>query len=111
MDYLHQSPGDARQIQQVIDQAGHVVDLPHDDGARLAHAGFTQACRREHLRCSADGRQWVAQLVRQHGQKLVLALAFAFEEFLAHLLVMDVGARAHPADDLMGLVPNRQGAS
>jgi hypothetical protein len=40
---VHQAARDARDVQQVVDQAGHVAHLAPDDGAALAHPGLVQA--------------------------------------------------------------------
>ena len=108
---LHQTACDARNIQQVIDQAGHVFDLAGDDVACLSNTLLAQSGHFEHLRGGADGGQRVAQFVRQHRQKLVLAFALPLQGFFGQLLLMDVGTCPHPANDLLGLIANRQRTS
>ena len=64
---------DARDVEQVVDQARHVRRLPLDDlAARRARRRSRRAVARISTRV-ADRGQRVAQLVREHGQELVLA--------------------------------------
>jgi hypothetical protein len=64
---------DARDIEQVLEQARHVADLPLDDLRAPAQLAVLQVARQEHLHAAPDRRERVAQLVRQHRQELVLA--------------------------------------
>ena len=45
----------------------------------------------------ADRRERIAQLVRERGEELVLALVLGLQRFLGELAVVDVGADRHPA--------------
>ena len=85
--------GDARNLQQVIDQANHVVDLPfHQLRDRcLASA----SCSVSSLRICSElriGAQRVSQLVREDGQELVLAAVGVAERRFGPLAVRDVRA-------------------
>ena len=62
----------ARHVEQIVDEADEVVDLPFQhraDGAGIAAAVAGQA---QHAQAVADRGQRIAQLVRQHRQELVL---------------------------------------
>jgi hypothetical protein len=69
----HLAGGDARHVEQVVDQLDQLLELA------LHHRAHARCLRRvgghavEHLQAGADRRQRVAQLVRQCGQELVLA--------------------------------------
>ena len=76
---------DARHVEQIVDEAGEVRDLPLDD---LAHPGDARVVRRhlvEHLRGRDDRRERIAQLVRQHREELVLAPVRFLELLLGRL--------------------------
>ena len=71
---LDLAPGDPRDVQQVVDQAGQVVDLTLDHRAAIPRG---RSPERSHAapapgRC-LDRGQGVAQLVGEHRQELVLA--------------------------------------
>ena len=93
--------GNPRDIEQIVEQAGHVPGLPLDDlpgflaCAVLPTRGVEQPC-------GAQNRgQRVAQLVRQHRQEL-LAPADAFLNLFFDLLALrDVEERDHRADQLV----------
>ena len=65
--------GDPRHVEQVVDQADQVLDLPLDDVAGAAPVRLAQLLQPQQLHGRADRRQRVAQLVGEHGQELVLA--------------------------------------
>nr|GEU28230.1 hypothetical protein [Tanacetum cinerariifolium] len=79
---LHQAARDARDIEQIVHQRGHVHHLAADDLAGLADAGVVQPGHLQQVGGGADRRQRVAQLVRQHRQELVLALVRVGQLFL-----------------------------
>lgn len=64
------APGDARHLEQVVDQVGHVLDLPDDDVGGVAHAIGIEAVQLEQFGGGADRRLRVAQLMREHGQEI-----------------------------------------
>jgi hypothetical protein len=66
--------GDARDVQQIVDQRRHVAGLARDDLAGALHHRGIDIEVREHGRGRDDRRQRIAQFMRQHGQELVLAL-------------------------------------
>ena len=69
-------PGDAGDVEKVIDKADEVTDLPLDDRP-LAFGGIDAAQLHE-LQRRQDGRERIAQLVAQHGDELVLRTIRAF---------------------------------
>jgi hypothetical protein len=114
---VHQPTRHARDIEQVVHEFGHVLDLATD---HLARGMDARGVRGEHqqLRRGADRGQRVAQFVRQHGEELVLATvgftqgAFAvFEGAARQALLVDVGARPHPSRDAAALVTDRHRAA
>ena len=62
----------------------------------------------QQVRGGADRRQRIAQLVREHRQKVVLAAVVGQQLFLRPLLFVDVRAGAHPPHDLALLVAHGQ---
>jgi hypothetical protein len=62
--------GDARHVEQIVHQSSQVLDLTLDDPVLLV-AAHVRALP-DQLECGHDGRQRVAQLVAEHGEKLVL---------------------------------------
>jgi hypothetical protein len=67
-------PGDPGDIEQVVEQAGHVSHLPVEDVARARGHLLGNAWSPEQVGGVEHGAERVAQLVGQHGQELVLAL-------------------------------------
>ena len=67
------SPGNARDIEQIVDEPHHVIDLPLDDVARALVLRVRQPVNLHQLHGRPDGRERIAQLVREHRQELVLA--------------------------------------
>ncbi len=113
---------DARDVEQVVDEPAHVIDLPLDDAAlALARIGMAHA---QELQRRQDRRQRVAQLVPEHGQELVLGAAghlrfrarlpFARQQLPALLLlalaVADVGEGGSGGDDAPFAVADGRGA-
>ena len=88
---LHETVCDARDVGQVIEQSGHVIDLPshHRHGERpgfTSMLGFLQRVRR-----GRESRQRIAQLVHEDRQELVLALARAPRHLVGALVVRNDG--------------------
>src|SRR5215475_14029985 len=95
--YHELSAGDPRHIEEVVQQSGHVGDLPLDDlfRARMKF-GFSRALLR---RCQsiANRREGITQLVRQHRQELIL-LAIGYAEMILELLALGyIVDRGNPA--------------
>ena len=67
------APGDARHIQQVIHQPGHLLDLAVDHVPGPLQLRYRRTFDTQDLRRIADGGQRVAEFVGQHRQELVLA--------------------------------------
>src|SRR6185295_19576796 len=87
-------------VQQVVDQPGEVDDLPLDGLAspRPLLVGGSEGAH--DVEAGADRRQWVAQLVAEHGQELVLAPAGLAERRLGPFAIGDVAVdprRPHEA--------------
>jgi hypothetical protein len=73
-----------------------VAYLARDDLAGAPHQGFVRLHALQQLGGGADRRDRVAQLVRQHGQELVLAAVRFAQLFFRHLALGDVAGRADP---------------
>jgi hypothetical protein len=69
---LHLAARDARDVEQIIDQPHHVRDLPSHDPERLRRRAAAGGAS-QYIHTGADRRERVSELVRQRGQKLVLA--------------------------------------
>ena len=66
---------DPADVEEIVDEAGHVHGLPVDDVAREHRARLAERRQAEHLHRAFDGAERIAQLVGEHGEKLVLRLA------------------------------------
>ena len=64
---------DARHVEQVVDQDHQVLDLAIDGVAGPGAVRLGQLLEAQQLHGGPDGRQRIAQLVRQHRQEFVLA--------------------------------------
>ena len=69
--------GDARHVEQVVDETRQVLHLPRDDRALLLAAH--DAPQLHHAERRHDGRERVAQFVPEHRHELVLRAADAVE--------------------------------
>ena len=65
--------GDARDVQQVVDEAREMRGLPLQDAAHLPDGRRLVGARAKNRRDVEDRRERIAQLVRQHREELVLA--------------------------------------
>jgi hypothetical protein len=98
--------GDARDVQQIVDQMREMAHLAIDDAAGFAHASRIVAGELQHLGRGADRRERIAQFVRERGEEAILpevgvpqrTLA-AFQRLLHQFSLVDFGAGAHPAHD------------
>src|SRR5262249_1637628 len=70
--------------------ARQMLRLPLDDLAGPLLFGVGGADELEHLGGGADGREWVAQFVREHGQEFVLAAGGIVQGFFSPLGLSDV---------------------
>ena len=105
---LDRSARDPRHVQQVLHQASHVLRLAVDDTGRPLQLLRTGRPGAQDLYGVADGSERVPQLVREQGEKLVLALVGLAELTLRPLLVGDVARDLGRADQLSGLVADRR---
>ena len=80
-------PGD---VQQVIHHASHVLDLILDDLDRPLEVRAVEPFDLHDLHGVADRRQGIAQLVREHGEELVLPLVGLLEDLLHPLPPRDL---------------------
>ena len=67
--------GHARDVEQVVNQPGQLLDLTLDHLGHLPNRGIRPALQAEDLHGIANWGQRVAQLVSQHRQELILAAA------------------------------------
>ena len=70
---------DARNVEQVVDQAAEVHHLARDDFARPRNVARIGRLHAQGLGGGADRRQRVAQFVRKHGEEGVLAAVLVLE--------------------------------
>ena len=85
-----------------------MAHLALDHAGRFLYPLRVGRTQHQQLRRAADGREGIAQLVRKHRQEFVLAYAQAAQLVLGTLLVVDIGAGAHPARDAAKVVAHRQ---
>ena len=64
---------DAADIEQIVDEPHHVLQLAGDDVVGLGLGRDRQAVLLQNLDAGADGRQRIAQFVGERGQEFVLA--------------------------------------
>src|SRR5256885_220372 len=70
---LDLSARDARDVEQVIDQPGHVLDLSLHDLARPRDAVWLALVDAHDLQCGRHRRQRVSELVPEHREELIFA--------------------------------------
>jgi len=64
--------GHPRNVQQIVDQFGHVIYLARNERADLRDTPLIVAADLQQLGGGADGRPGVTQFMRQHAQKFIL---------------------------------------
>jgi hypothetical protein len=107
---LHFVAADPRDVQQVVDQAYHVRELPVHHRPSFCNRICLASRQAHHLQAIADRREWIAQLVSKECQEVVL-LAVRFQQCFFNLLPF-----GHVAEDQHGpnrgavLVPQGRGA-
>jgi hypothetical protein len=104
---LELATGDPRDVEQVVEQSGHVPALPVDHRRRRGNRR-RRALVLQQRDAGANRRQRVAQLVGQHGQELVPAAIGVAQRRLQRLALVDVAGDRRGADDAAGLVANRR---
>jgi hypothetical protein len=83
---------DSADVQQIVEQPGHVPDLALDDVPRPGHSCARQILDMKNLDGIPDRGQRIAQLVREGGEELVLAVPCLAQLALVPLALRDVGA-------------------
>ncbi len=101
---------EARDIEQIVDQPGQVIELAGDDVARLEAVLARGRAVHQQIGGAAHRRQRVAQFVHQHREEIVLAALFLAQHLLGTLLLRDVLAHADHAVELAAGVVDREGA-
>jgi hypothetical protein len=89
---------DAGNIEQIVDQPGQMDDLPLDDFLRPTYPRLGRFQAGEDMGGVADRRQRVAQLVAEHGEKLILAPVRLDQGLLGQLELADVLGGAETAE-------------
>src|SRR6476620_8660984 len=84
---FNQAARDTRDVEQIIDQICHMLDLASDYISCMPNTLLVDAYHFQHLRGSADRRKRIAQLMRQHRKKLIFAPAFLPEQLFSDFLV------------------------
>jgi hypothetical protein len=103
-------PGDAGDVEQVVDQPRHVRDLAIDHVAGPRHGRLRRPEPAQDVDGVADRGEGVAQLVGEDGQKFVLAPVGLAERLLGLALGGDVGVGPEPPLHLAGIVADGHGA-
>lgn len=98
----------ARHVEQIVDQAGHVLHLPRDDLARFTDAPRIAGRGAHQLRGARNRRKRIAQFMRQHREKLILALVCKAQFLFRVDTVRDVELSDDRADHGAMLVPDRR---
>ena len=87
---------DTAHVEQIVDQADHVIDLPVHHFVRVAQRAGRSPRQPQDLQRVANRRQRIAQLVGQRGEEFVLA-AVGFPQRLARFAcVVDIDAASEP---------------
>src|SRR5690349_19457703 len=82
---------DPRHIEQIIEQASHLLHLAIDHFAWPRHAGLNLRLQTQYRERAADGIERITQLVRERGEELVLLLVGRAQRELDMLLLSDIG--------------------
>ena len=100
--------GDTRDVEQIVDEAREMVDLPLDDVAQLGQLRIRLLPLAQERDRDPHRAERVPQLVRERGQEFVLAPIGVLERGGGDGDVVDVGERPDPPGELAGLRANRQ---
>src|SRR6185369_9992749 len=84
---------DAADVEQVVDEAREVGGLSDDDVVRPPHLRIDRRRELEALHRVEDGREWIAELVRERGEELLLAAVALAQALLGE----------HALDEVRGL--------
>src|SRR4029434_9728795 len=101
---LELSTSDARYVEQVIEQQRHTLHLACDDFATPFALAVLRRVRIEDAHGIADRSEWIAQLMRQRGQELILAAVGLEQRALGVREAADIEMYARPSLDATGLV-------
>ena len=94
--------GDPRHVEQVVDEPHHQRDLALDHGPHSPHGLRGVAGEADQLESGADRRQWIAQLVRQEREELVLARVGFAQLTLGSAIVSSASRRRRDQLELRG---------
>ena len=87
---LERAARDPRDVQQIIEQQRHVVNLPGDDIVAPASLRVGRILRLRYQGRLSNGRQRIAQFVRESCQKFVLAAVGLAQRGFNALALRDV---------------------
>ena len=104
---LQPAAGDARHVQQVVQQQRHALYLARDHIPAPLQLPFIGRRRLQQLGRIANRRQRIAQLVRQRRQELILAPVRLAQRIFGMFQAADIQVDAGPASDLAVVVANR----
>ena len=108
---VHLAPRDSRRVEQIVDEAGQLIDLPRDDRLRRARLGTARGRPAEDVQGALDGGERIPELVGEHGHELVLAVIGFEDRRLGHLEIVDVRRVTEPPEDFAVGVAYRQRAA
>ncbi len=85
---------DPRDVEQVIDESHKMMKLAFDHVAGPVAVVAGEASQAKDLKAGAEGRKRIAELVREHGDELILAAVGIPQDVFRPLQVGDVGENA-----------------
>ena len=94
---LHETVRNARDIEQVIEQAGHVIDLPLQGVARQSRDGRFVGRFCEQVRSCGERGERIAQFMRENGEEFVLAATSLLQRVFRTFLLCNVHEYAYAA--------------
>src|SRR5262249_60195047 len=93
---------DARDVEQIIDDAREMMNLAADDLARARRRAVATRGARQHVCGAADGAQRIAELVAEHREELVLRAIGSFRLRTGRLLPAEQAGVLDPPPGLLG---------
>src|ERR1051326_3152514 len=88
---------DSGNVQEVINEASHLLDLPVNHVKVPLYLWVLQFQHPQQLNGIADRREGIAQFMRKRRQELILAAVRLAQRFFNAMLLGDVGVAAEPA--------------